>query len=114
QIHLIEYDNLWTRCQVLIVFTQFLVDCLKILPGIAFECCPIKHVYQQACTLDMPQELMPKANTLSGTFNQTRDIGKHKAKFIATGGLTDRYYSKIRCERGERIFRNLRLCSSDD
>ena len=53
QVHLIEDDDLRARCQLLIVFAQFFVDVLEVLPGVAFERCAIKYVQQQTGALHM-------------------------------------------------------------
>src|SRR5713101_1780299 len=96
-----------------IVFAQFLVNRLKIFPGVSLERRTIKHVYQQASTLYMAKEFMTEADALCCAFDQTRDIGKHKAKLIATSSLADSHTTEIGCEGGKGIVGNLRPSSSD-
>ena len=86
---------------------QLSTDHLDIFHHI-FAAAPIRHIHQmhqQSRALNVPQKLRAQTRALMRAFDQSRNIGDHKAHFAPC--IAHGHHAQIRLQRSERIIRNL-------
>ena len=106
QIGLVQDDHLRSFVQSGAVRGELSIDRVPTLRSVAFR--GVDHMQQQPRALEMRKELVPQADTLARSLDQSRHVGDDQLPAV---GRLDR--AEVRRERREWILRDLRPCVRD-
>src|SRR6185295_12954007 len=107
QVDLVQNHPAWLVEERFVVLAQFFDNRARVVGGIGVfvERCEIHQMQQQARTLEMAQELMPKSRTLGRTFDETGHVRDDEAAIFVHP-----HDPQIRVQCGKRIVRDFRPC----